>query len=215
MVARQRRALERGEAAYRTGDALASLYVVRAGVFKSVAIDASGAEHVLGFHLPGEVFGLDAIGGNRHACDALALQPSRLCALPFGEVASLAASLPRLQHQLLRVFGEAGDRDRAHIGVLARRQALERVALFLRELSRRWQRGGEDGLCFRVPMSREDIGSYLGLALETVSRGFSRLHDDAVIDVYGRRVRILDLGALEALAQGHEPVEKATRPARA
>lgn len=205
VVAQQRRGLDRGEAAYRAGDAMSALYVVREGAFKSVAIDDGGGQQVLGFHLPGEVFGLDGIGSDRHACEAVALQPSRLCALPYAGVAEVAAGLPRLQHQLLRVLGEAGDRDRAHIAVMARRQAVERVALFLRDLSRRYQRAGEDGGVFRLPMSREDIGSYLGLALETVSRGFSRLHDDRIIDVYGRRVRILDDAALEAVAQGQEP----------
>lgn len=207
VAALRRHGLERGEAAYRIGDPLQALFVVREGAFKSVAIDDAGNHQVLAFHLPGEVFGLDAIASGRHACEAVALQPARLCALPFEDVATVAASLPQLQHQLLRVLGEAGDADRAHIAVMARRQAVERIALFLRSLARRYARVVEgDG--FRLPMSREDIGSYLGLALETVSRGFSRLHEDRVIDVYGRRVRILDPAALEALAQAwtaHRP----------
>ena len=159
---------------------------------------------MLGFHLPGELFGLDAIGSGQHRCDAVALTEARVCELPFASLAAIAAQLPSLQQQLLRVIGQSTDRDHDHVDVLSRRQASERIALFLHGLGERYRRIGRPADDFRLPMSRDEIARYLGLALETVSRGFSRLHEDGVIEVAGRRVRILDEHALHEAANGCE-----------
>ena len=136
--------------------------------------------------------------------DAVALTEARVCELPFASLAAIAAQLPSLQQQLLRVIGQSTDRDHDHVDVLSRRQASERIALFLHGLGERYRRIGRPADDFRLPMSRDEIARYLGLALETVSRGFSRLHEDGVIEVAGRRVRILDEHALHEAANGCE-----------
>jgi CRP/FNR family transcriptional regulator len=211
-VVQRRRPLRPGETLFRTGDALGSVYVASEGAFKTVGVNEAGEELVLGFHLPGEVFGLDAIGSGRHRCDAVALGECRVCELPFSSLAAVAAQLPSLQRQLLRVMGQSADRDHDHMDVLSRRQAGERIAMFLLGLGERYRRIGRPAHDFRLPMSRDEIARYLGLALETVSRSFSRLQDDGTIEVRGRRVRVLDEARLQAAATGCETV--ASRPRR-
>ncbi|GHB97711.1 helix-turn-helix domain-containing protein [Thermomonas carbonis] len=203
-MVQRRRSLGRGDSLFRTGDPLHAVYVATNGAFKTVVVNEAGEEHVLGFHLPGELFGLDAIGSGRHRCQAVALGEATVCELPFASLSAVATELPSLQRQLLRVMGQSADRDHDHVDVLSRRQASERVALFLQGLGERYQRIDQPGDDFQLPMSRDEIARYLGLALETVSRGFSRLHEDGVIDVRGRRIRILDAPALQAAASGCE-----------
>lgn len=213
-VVQRRRPLARGEALFRAGDPLGSVYVASEGAFKTVVVSEAGDEHVLGFHLPGELFGLDAIGSGHHRSEAVALVESRVCELPFASLATVAAQVPSLQAQLLRVMGQSADRDLDHVDVLSRRQAGERIALFLLGLGERYRRIGRPGDDFQLPMSRDEIARYLGLALETVSRSFSRLHEEGVIDVRGRRVRVLEPAALRNAAQGCEG-EQPRRGARA
>ncbi len=203
-VVQRRRPLEAGDRLFRIGDPLQSVFVASEGTFKTVGISEAGEEHVLGFHLPGELFGLDAIGTGYHRCEAIALGMARVCELPFSELATVAAQLPSLQLQLLRVMGQSSNLDQDHLDVLTRRQASERIALFLKGLSERYRRIGQPGDEFHLPMSRDEIARYLGLALETVSRSFSRLHEEGVIAVRGRRVRILDVAGLHAAASGCE-----------
>ena len=203
-VVQRRRPLEAGDRLFRIGDPLKSVFVASEGTFKTIGISETGEEHVLGFHLPGELFGLDAIGTGYHRCEAIALGRARVCELPFSELSVAAAQLPSLQLQLLRVMGQSSNLDQDHLDVLTRRQASERIALFLEGLSERYQRIGKPGDEFLLPMSRDEIARYLGLALETVSRSFSRLHDEGVIAVRGRRVRIIDVIGLHAAAIGCE-----------
>ena len=211
LMARRRRPLAKGESLYRAGDPLKSVYVTSEGSFKTVVVNAAGEEHVLGFHLPGELFGLDAIGSGRHRCDAIALGEARVCELPFSSLATVAAQLPSLQRQLLRVMGQSADRDQDHMDVLSRRQAGERIAMFLLGLGERYRRIGRPAHDFRLPMSRDEIARHLGLALETVSRSFSRLHEDGVIEVRGRGVRVLDEARLQLAASGCDTVPVRTR----
>ena len=203
-VVQRRKPLKPGESLFRAGDPLGSVYVASEGAFKTVGVNEAGDEHVLGFHLPGELFGLDALGSGRHRCEAVALTEARVCELPFASLASVASELPSLQQQLLRVMGQSTDRDHDHVDVLSRRQASERIALFLHGLGERYRRIGRPADDFQLPMSRDEIARYLGLALETVSRSFSRMHEEGVIDVHGRRVRVLDAKRLHAAASGCE-----------
>lgn len=211
------RSLQPGDALFRLDDPLGSVYVTSEGAFKTIGINEAGEEHVLGFHLPGELFGLDAIGSGRHRCSAVALTQARVCELPFATLATAATQLPSLQRQLLRVMGQSADRDHDHVDLLSRRQASERIALFLHNMGERYRRIGRPGDDFQLPMSRDEIARYLGLALETVSRSFSRLHEDGVLDVRGRRVRVLDAKRLHATASGCEAdiARAAARPRRA
>lgn len=195
----QRAPLYRGERLFRTGDAQTSVYIVRAGALKTVVNTADGEECVLGFHLPEELVGLDALSSGHHECEAVALVDSQVCAVPYNELARLTASVPDLHLRLLGLVGHAVQAGPAHVQMLVRRQADERVALFLLEMQQRCV-GGEGPNRVVLPMSREDIARYLGLALETVSRGLSRLQELRAIRVSGRRIDVLDQGVLVQLA---------------
>ncbi|GAA3918339.1 helix-turn-helix domain-containing protein [Luteimonas lutimaris] len=214
-VVRRRRPLRRDERLFHHGDALSSIYVARNGAFKTVSLSEGGDERVVGFHLPGELMGLDALAGEGHRCEAVALDPAEVCEVPVDELAAVAAQLPGLQRQLMRVIGQSISLDRDHAEMLSRRHANERIALFLHGLGERLAHIGGSALQFRLAMSREDIASYLGLAIETVSRGFTRLQDDGVIAVAGRQVEVLDPVELARLAHGGEPQQPQPQQRRA
>ena len=197
-----RRPLMRGETLFRAGQPLGSLFVAREGAFKTVAIDEHGSAQVIGFHLPGELMGLDALGEGRHACDAHALTRADVCEVPLDRLEFVASQVPGLQRQLLRIMGQSMARDQQHIELLGRRNAPERLAVFLHQLSERYRALGRPALQFMLPMSREDIASYLGIVIETVSRTLGKMQDDGIIAVHGREVRILDEDRLNAV--GHE-----------
>lgn len=203
-IVQRRRTIVRGERLFRIGDPLSAVFVARDGAFKSVSISEDGDEQVLGFHLPGELIGLDALGSGHHRCEGVALTEANVCEVPYDQLTHVASQVPSLQQQLFRVIGQSVDRDQDHLGILVRRQANERIALFLHSLSERYRNVGQPDKLFHLPMSREDIARFLGLVLETVSRGFTRLQDDGVIAVTGRRVEILDSAELLRLAHGGE-----------
>lgn len=202
-VVQRRRPMDRGSSLFRIGDPMASLYVARDGAFKTCALSEDGNLQVIGFHLPGEMIGLDALGSGEHRCDAEALGPATVCEIPFRELSAVAAELPSLQRQLLRIIGGSIGRNQDHVEMMGRRHANERLALFLYSLSDRFRARGQSGHEFTLPMSREDIASYLGMVIETVSRTFSKLQDDGVITVRGRQLRIVNVERLKKLA--HEP----------
>lgn len=198
-IVRSRRPLQPGERLYRAGQALTSLYVAREGAFKTIAT-GGGASQVIGFHLPGELIGLDGLGDGTHAVDAEALTRAEVCAIPLEQLESTAREVPGLQRQLMRVIGQGIGRDQTHVEMLGRRQAPERIALFLHGLAERYRQLGRGGENLQLPMTREDIASYLGIVIETVSRTLTKMQDDGVIAVRGRQLRILDAARLDALA---------------
>lgn len=199
-VVRARLPLDGGQSLFRAGDAFESIYVVRGGCLRTTHPAGDGGEQVIGFHLPGELVGLEAISEGRHHCDAVALERTSVCAVPFGELERVAAEVPGLQHQILRIVSREMGQDQQHLVALGRRTARERLGMFLLSLSRRLEGAGYRGDAFRLPMSREDIAGYLGLALETVSRLFGRMAEEGVIEVERRNVRVLDPKGLAAIA---------------
>jgi len=202
-VVRADRLLGRTDRLFRAGGEMACVYLVREGALKTVTLAPDGEEQVLGFHLAGELLGLDALATGRHRCDAVALGSATLCELPFPSLLARAAQRPALHAQLYRAIGRSAGRDQEHVEMLIRRQAADRIAMFLHALLERTRPFGEAPLApaLTLPMSREDIARYLGLALETVSRGFTRLQDDGVIGVAGRHVEIRNADTLRRLVR--------------
>lgn len=205
-IVQKRRPLKRGDVLFSAGQKLDYIYVAREGAFKSVVYNSDGDSQVTGFHLPGEILGLDALGTSKHTCDSVALTTADVCEIPLSDLESVAAQLPSLQHQLLRIIGQTINRDQKHIEILSKKNAHERMAIFLHQLSERYRQLGRSGDRFMIPMSREDIGSYLGLVIETVSRTLSKMQDDGLIRVNGRDVEILNKPTLNTLA--HETLER-------
>ena len=199
-IVKRRRQVVRKERLFSAGSELKALYVAREGSFKTVALSEDGQQQVIGFHLPGELMGLDALAAGRHRCDAEALESAGVCEVPLEDLQRVAAQVPALQHQLLRVIGGSMGRDQDHMEMLGRRQADERVLLFLHGLMERYRTLGRSDDLLVLSMSREDIASYLGLVIETVSGSFGGLQDDGVIAVDGRQVRVLDSARFAGLA---------------
>lgn len=208
-IVQKRRPLKRGDMLFASGQKLEHLYVAREGAFKSVVYDTEGGSQITGFHLPGEILGLDALGTSRHTCDLLALTTADVCEIPLGELERVAVQVPSLQHQLLKIIGQTINRDQKHIEILSKKNAHERMSIFLHQLSERYRQIGRSGERFMIPMSREDIGSYLGLVIETVSRTLSKMQEDGLIEVNGREVIIRDLGKLHTLAHELAPRKSA------
>jgi CRP/FNR family transcriptional regulator len=191
--------VNRGDSLFRAGDQHGRVYAVRTGAMKTVAVTADGEEHVLGFHLPGELLGLDSLATGVHCAEAVALADTQLCEFPVQGILSRSASSPELGARMLQILGSSALGCRVHVDLLLRRQADERVAMFLYDLLLRLgRRDGQPSLT--LPMSREDVGRYLGLALETVSRSLTRLQEEALIEVSGRSVRVLDEDRLRGVA---------------
>ncbi len=189
--------LHAGDHVFREGDAFEAIAAVRAGTVKTYSIDRDGREHVLGFHLPGEVIGLDAIDGNTYPCNAVALDTVMLCRFSFPRISVLATRVPGLQQQLFRLLS----RDIGRAAMLAGDwTADERLAGFLIGLSRRLAARGFSPDRFQLTMARTDIANYLRLAPETVSRVLKRFQDDGVIEVDRRELELLDRARLESIA---------------
>ncbi|MFB9069433.1 helix-turn-helix domain-containing protein [Pseudofulvimonas gallinarii] len=186
-----------GDVIFREGDPFTAIAAVRAGTVKTYVIDNHGDEHVLGFFLPGEVIGLNAIHPARYPCNAVAMDTVALCRFSFPQMALLATRMPGLQHQLFRLLSE--DIGKAAL-VAGDYSADERVSAFLLTVSRRLAARGLSGRRFHLSMTRSDIGNYLRLAPETVSRVLRRLQNDGILAVERRELEILDLDLLTALA---------------
>lgn len=189
--------LHAGEHVFREGDPFEAIAAVRAGTVKTCTIDSDGREHVLGFHLPGEVIGLDAIDGDHYPCNAIALDTVMLCRFSFPKIAVLATRLPGLQKQLFRLLS----RDIGRAALLAGDwSADQRMAAFLVGFSRRLAARGFSPTRFQLTMARTDIANYLRLAPETVSRVLKRFQRDGLLSVDRRELELLDAKALGALA---------------
>jgi len=207
-IIRNRRPMKRGDVLYRPGQTLKSLFIVREGAFKTTLTNEEGIMQVIGFQITGEMLGLDGMAKGVYECEATALTNASLCEVSLHELEKMANRFPVLQHQLLQIIGHDIHRDYDHIEVLARKSADERVALFLHCLSGRYRTLGISGHYLVLPMNREDIANYLGMALETVSRTLSKLHSEGTIEVRGRQIEILDSARMEALVHASHDDEK-------
>lgn len=196
--------LRRGNTLYRCGDHFSFLYAVRNGYFKSTALLANGRNQVTGFSMAGEVLGMDGIGPERHTCNTIALEDSEVCAIPFAGLQELAHEIPSVQHHFHRMLSREIVREHGVMLLLGSMNADERVAMFLLNLSQRFAARGYSPSEFNLRMTRGEIGSYLGLKLETVSRIFSKFQDEGLIGVQQKFIRILD-GVMLQRVMGRGP----------
>jgi len=177
--------LKKGEALYRVGDSFTALYAIRTGSCKTTLLVEDGREQVVGYHMLGDVIGIDGIGTERHGCQAIALEDTEYCVLPFDELGDLTRSIAPLQRNLYQFLSREVARDYSVMLLLGSMRAEERLAAFLLNLSQRYLERGYSSTEFVLRMTREEIGSFLGLKLETVSRLFSRFQQEGLIQVQG------------------------------
>jgi len=198
-----RRSVGRGETLFRTGDTFQSLYAVRTGFFKTCVSAEDGRDQVTGFQMAGELLGLDGIGTERHTCDSVALEDSQVCVIPFHQLEDLSREFSDLQRQFHKIMSREIVRDHGVMLLLGSMRAEERLAAFLLNLTQRLQSRGFSASSLILRMTREEIGSYLGLKLETVSRTFSKFQDEGMLEVKQRQIRVLDQAALQKLVNGN------------
>ena len=189
----------RGESIFRQGDTFTSIYAVRAGMVKSTVINARGEEQITGFYFPGELIGLNSLHEDFYSGTSIALETVSVCEIPFVKLDELSALLPELRRQLMRQMSQEISDEQNMMLVLAKTSAEEKLGNFLIRLSLRFKRLGFSATQFRLTMSRVDIGNYLGLAVETVSRTLTKLQQRGVIKVEGKEVAILDMEGLACL----------------
>jgi CRP/FNR family transcriptional regulator len=191
-----------GEHLFRAGDSSRSMYALRSGALKSYCTTEDGEEQVIGFTLPGELLGLDGMENGSYASNALVLETSSICELPFNRIEELCLTLPGLHRQMMRVVGKEITSDQRMLLLLGKRSAEERLATFLLSLSKRYKSRGLSATEFNLPMSRQDIGNYLGLAIETVSRLFAQFQNAGLLRVNRRQVVLTDLEKLSSIVEG-------------
>jgi CRP/FNR family transcriptional regulator len=195
------RVLHRGDHLFRTTEDFHNIYMVRSGAIKTYVILQSGEEQVIGFHTPGDVVGLDAIDSGRYICNAMVLDTSCICTLPFEQLCRLSGQSTVIQSRLMHRFSRKIVDHEALLLILGQKTAQQRMAAFLLHFSKRQRELGLSAVDIHLPMSRADIASYLALAVETVSRVLTRLQESGLLDVQRNQVRILDVEALANLAE--------------
>ncbi len=198
----RRRRVLRDEPLYRVDQPFSSLYAVRFGHFKTAQVNADGKQQITGFQMAGELLGMDAIGAGRHPCDAVALEDSEVCEVPFARLQELFAQLPQLLQHFHRTMSQEIMREQNVMLFLGNMRAEQRFAVFLLNLSNRYAARGYSSSSFQLRMSREDIGDYLGLTIESVSRLLSKFRKNGWITIENRDLTILERASLEALATG-------------
>jgi CRP/FNR family transcriptional regulator len=190
-------AYQRGGFLYRSGAKFQSLYAIRTGFFKTQVLHEDGREQVTGFQMAGEIIGMDAISSDAHACDAIALEDSEVCEIPFSRLEELSRRLPSLQRHLHRILSREIVRDQGIMLLLGSMRAEERLAAFLLNLSQRFAARGYSPTSFYLRMTRQEIGSYLGMKLETVSRTLSNFQGAGLITIRNKSVEIHNLQKLQ------------------
>ncbi|MDK4574956.1 fumarate/nitrate reduction transcriptional regulator Fnr [Kingella kingae] len=202
-VIQQSKRLKKGEYLFHAGENFSSLFAIRTGFFKTAVSTQDGRDQVTGFFMSGELMGMDGIGEGNYTCDAVALEDSEVCELPFSRIDELSKHLPRLNLHFFRLMSREIVRDQNVMLLLGNMRAEERLAAFLLNLSDRLHHRGFAANDFILRMSREEMGSYLGLKLETVSRTLSRFNQEGWISVEHKHIQILRPDILQNLVSGH------------
>ncbi len=198
-VVAMRRKVKRGGSLFRNGERFTSLYAIRTGFFKTCVATEDGRDQVTGFQMAGEIIGLDGIVNDQHTCDAVALEDAEVCVMPFDRIEELSREVTALQSHVHKIMSREIVREHGVMLLLGSMRAEERLAAFLLNLVQRLHTRGFSQSELVLRMTREEIGSYLGLKLETVSRTFSKFADDGIVEVKQRHVRILDADALKRI----------------
>jgi CRP/FNR family transcriptional regulator len=198
-VVETKRKVKRGANLFSDGDAFSALYAIRTGFFKTCVSTEDGREQVTGFQMAGEIMGLDGIVSDHHTCNAVALEDAEVCVMPFDQIENLSREVKALQHHVHKIMSREIVREHGVMLLLGSMRAEERLAAFLLNLVQRLHARGFSRTELVLRMTREEIGSYLGLKLETVSRTFSKFAEEGSIEVKQRHVQILDPQAMQQI----------------
>ncbi len=200
-IVKRQQPYQPGQHVFRAGDQSRALFAVRSGCLKTYCTTEDGNEQVLGFTLPGELVGLDGMGDDVYASNSIVLETASICELPYDRLEEMCHSLSGLNHQLMRLASKEITSDQEMQLLLGKRTAEEKLAAFFLSLSTRYKPRGLSATNFNLPMSRQDIGNYLGLALETVSRLFAHFQEEGLLKVNRREITITDLPRLKGMVE--------------
>lgn len=199
-IIQRKRPSHKGDHLFEAGKPLQALYAVRTGSFKTYTLTEQGEEQITGFHLPGDVIGFDAIGDQQHPSYAQALETAMVCEIPFNNLDQLLDQVPKLRQQLMRLMSQDIHGDQQMMLLLNRKTAEEKLAAFITNLAQRFGSRGFSRKEFRLTMTRGEIGNYLGLTVETISRLLGRFHKDELIHVDGKLITITNFEELSRVA---------------
>ena len=202
-IVKRGRPLKKGEFLFRQGDDFSSVYAVRSGSLKTFSVTDCGQEQITGFHLPSEFVGLSGMDTDLYPVSAIALETTSICEIPFDRLDELSATMPQLRRQLMRIMSREIRDDQQMMMLLSKKPSDERIATFLVNLSARFRARGYSPQQFRLAMSRNEIGNYLGLAVETVSRVFTRFQQNELLVAEGKEINLINLIEICALAGGN------------
>lgn len=203
-VIKRGRPIQKGELLFKQGDPFKAVYAIRTGAIKTYAVASSGEEQITGFHLASELVGLSGYSEDTYPLSAKALETTTVCELPLEQLETLCDEIPGLRRQIMRNMGGEIRQDQQMMLQLSKKSADERMAYFLLDLSSRFERRGFSAKSFRLSMSRVDISNYLGLAVETVSRIFTRFQKNSLIKTEGKEISLLNTAELNALSGNPE-----------
>ncbi len=204
-IIERKKPIQKSQVIFKLGDELRSLYAIRSGTLKAYTLSESGEEQITGFHLPGNLIGFDAITNMQHEGYAQALETSMICEIPFDILDDLAGKMPKIRHQIMRLMSNEIKSDQEMILLLSKMNAEEKLAAFLYNLSQRYSARGFSAKEFRLTMTRGDIGNYLGLTIETISRLLGRFQKSGMISVQGKYIIINRMEELAELAGAIKP----------
>ena len=196
----RKRPIHKGDKIFHDGEEMHALFAIRSGTFKTYTVNEEGEEQIAGFHLAGDLLGFDAIANNEHPSFAQALETAMVCEIPYQNLDTLSDTMPKLKKQVLRLMSNEIKTDQNMLTLLNKKNAEQRVATFLYTLSSRYHARGLSSKEFRLTMTRSDIGNYIGLTVETISRLLNRFHKNQIIHVEGKLIKILDIDTLEKTA---------------
>ena len=199
-IIQRKKPMHKGDMLFESGQAQKCLYAIRTGSFKTFTLTDQGEQQITGFHLPGDIVGFDGLSKQLHPSYAETLETAMVCEIPLPNLETLLDQLPRLRQQMMRLMSQDIQADQQMLLLLNRKTAEQKLATFLNHLASRYSNRGFSSKAFRLTMTRSDIGNYLGLTVETISRLLSKLHKDQIIDVDGKLITILDAPALNNLA---------------
>ncbi len=194
--------IEKGKHLYRTDDIFESFYAIRSGSVKVYVINESGEEQIIGFYFPGEIIGFDGIEHHKHLTSAVALETTTFCSLPYDNINDICMQIPDLQNQMFRLLSREISNENQLLLTINKRSAEERIASFLISLSSRFKKLGYSAKEYNLPMSRQEIGNYLGLTIETVSRLFSKFQRNGLVTINRKSIRLENLPAIHAICDG-------------
>ena len=199
-IIERKKPIQKGQQLFKAGDPLRALFAIRSGTVKSYTITEQGDEQITAFHLAGDLIGFDAINQSSHPSFAQALETSMVCEIPFEVLDELSGKMPKLRQQMMRLMSAEIKSDQDMIFLLSKKNAEERLSAFLYSLSSRYSQRGFSAKEYRLTMTRGDIGNYLGLTVETISRLLGRFQRTELLNVKGKYITILDLDALKKVA---------------